>query len=88
MSIFNDLRIRFSRSGVSHPIGKFSADFPRFRGPEATKEILDRRAKQLGMSLAEYLRELAIVAAHGEEAVKSMYVRRIDVVARSGEETG
>lgn len=79
-------RAAFSRSGMSHPIGKFTAQFPKFKGPEETKEILEQRASELGMSLAEYIREMCIVNAHGEEAVRSLVIRRISVVAGTGQE--
>lgn len=80
-------KARFARSGITHPLGKFTALFPRFKGPEATKEILERRATELGMSLAEYVREMCIVNAHGEQEVRNLQARRIAVVAGTGPET-
>lgn len=76
----------FARSGVTSPLGKLTAEFPKFKGPEDTKEILEREARAAGMSLAEFIRELCMVRAHGEEYVKSLYSARVDVVARKGEE--
>jgi hypothetical protein len=71
----------FSRSGTSHPLGKFTALFPRFKGPEETHRILTELAVSQDMTLAEFIRELCIVRAHGEETVRSMHDSRIDVVA-------
>lgn len=73
--------VRFSRGGVSHPLGKFTARFPPFKAPERTKEILAQRAARLDMTLAEYMRELAIISAHGADTLKSLHVERIDAVA-------
>lgn len=75
-----------SRSGVSHPLGKFTAKFPPYKGPESTKEILEKKAARLDMSLAEYLRELAIIHAHGVDTLKSLHVSRIEAVAGKGHE--
>lgn len=75
-----------SRSGVTHPLGKFTAKFPPWKGPESTKEILERKAARLGLSLAGYLRELAIVNAHGVDTLKSLHGARLEAVAGKGHE--
>lgn len=77
-----------SRSGVTHPLGKFTAEFPKYKGPEETKAILERKAARLGLSLAEYLREMAMIDAHGVDTIKSLHTSRIDAVAGIGKEQG
>jgi hypothetical protein len=79
---------QFSRSGQTSPLGKFTADFPKFKGPEETKEILEREARLASMTLAEFIRNLCMVRAHGEKTIRSLYDKRMDVVVRNGEEKG
>lgn len=74
----------FSRKGISSPFGKFTATFPRFKGPEETHQKLTEIAAENGMTLAEFIREMCIVRAHGEEAVRSVHVQRIAVVTGKG----
>lgn len=69
------------RTGVSNPLGKYTAEFPKFKGPEEVKEMLEREAASIGMTLAEFIRELCIVRAYGKEKVQSLYAERLDVVA-------
>lgn len=70
----------FHRKGISSPFGKFTAKFPPFKGPEETHRILTELATENEMSLAEFIREMCIVRAHGEEAVRSVHIHRIAVV--------
>lgn len=79
---------RLSRVGFSNPLGKLTAELPKTKVPEETKEILERKARAAGMGLSEYLRELAMINAHGQEYVESLYLERVRVVANSGEERG
>lgn len=83
-----DVRAALSRSGVTHPLGKFTAEFPKFKGPEETHRILTERAARAGMTLAELEREILMIAAHGKEEVMSMYRARLEVVEGKGEERG
>lgn len=79
---------KFSRSGFTSPIGKFTAEFPKWKGPEETKEILEREARRAGMGLAEFIRELCMIRAHGKDVVRSLYAQRLDVVDGTGKENG
>lgn len=77
-----------SRSGRSNPLGKMTAEIPKFRVPEETHEALEREARLAGLSLTEFIRELLMIRAHGEEEVASLYARRLAVVAGKGRERG
>jgi transcriptional regulator with XRE-family HTH domain len=73
-------RTRTRRAGVrahreSNPFGKLTAVFPKFKGPEETHRILTELAASKDMSLAEFIREMCIVRAHGEEAVRSVHIQ-------------
>jgi len=77
---------RLHRTGRSNPLGKCTAEFPKFKGPEEVFEILTERACRNGMTLAELLRELAMVSALGRDHVESLYRQRLDVVEGKGGE--
>lgn len=76
------------RTGRTSLLGKGTADFPKFKGPEEVHEILTMRAARNGITLAELMRELATVSALGRERVESLYAARLDVVEGKGEEKG
>lgn len=75
-----------SRSGVTSPFGKLTAEVPKFRVPEETHDILEREARSVGMSLSEFVRELCIVRAHGVDYVAKLHAERVRLVAGSGGE--
>lgn len=56
--------------------------------PIEIKELADRRARELGMTTSEWLRDLSLVALLGEDMVLSMYQDRIRGVANSGRTGG
>jgi hypothetical protein len=78
--------LRSSRSGVTSPLGKLTAEIPKLKVPEETREILEGEARKAGLTLSEFVRDLLIIRAHGEDAVKSLYARRVAVVAGTGGE--
>jgi len=73
-----------ARSGRSNLFGKMAAEIPKVKVPWETRETLEARATEVGMSLSEFVRELLMVSAHGEDFMKSIYAKRIGVVARKG----
>ena len=75
-----------ARNGTPNPLGKLTAEIPKFKVPEEVKEVLEREAREAGLDLTAFMRELATVRALGRERVKSLYAERIDVVAGKGEE--
>lgn len=77
-----------SRSGQSSPLGKFTAEFPKWKGPEETSDIANRLAREAGLSLAEWLRMLVMVRCHGVDEVVRMHETRLKVVAGIGNESG
>lgn len=77
-----------SRSGNTSPLGKFTAEFPKFKGPEETHEGAERLAREAGLTLAEWLRTLVMIRVHGMDTVEKLHAERLRVVAGTGEESG
>lgn len=36
---------QLSRSGITHPLGSMTAEFPKFKGPEETHELATRMVR-------------------------------------------
>lgn len=70
-----------SRSGTTGPMGKLSAQISAFRVPEETRDELERQARDAGLGLSEYIREVLMIRAHGLDMVRSLYDRRLRMVA-------
>lgn len=77
----------FSRNGITSPFGKLTAPVGPYKIPEETFDILTAEAAKAGLPLNEFLRELAIVRAHGKQAVESVHITRVSVVAGTIEES-
>lgn len=71
-----------SRS-LTLPLGKNTAE-AKTKIPDETRDELDRVAHAAGMTFSELLREMCIVRAHGQDVLRTMYEKRLDVVARRG----
>lgn len=78
----------FARSGLSDPLGKFTAEFPKFKAPESTMEEASRLASEAGLTLAEWIRTLVMVRVHGADTLTKVHAKRLKVVAGIGEESG
>ena len=78
----------FSRSPDTCVLGKRSAELPKLRVPEETKEILEERAKRAGMTLTEFMTWRAMIDAHGIETVQKLQAERLKVVAGTVRERG
>lgn len=76
----------FMRGKDSCVLGKRTAELPKAHVPEETKEIIERKAKVAGMSVAEYLAWVAMIHAHGLATVKKLQDERLQVLATMGEE--
>lgn len=74
------------RSANTNPLGKMTAEIPKVKVPEETRELLEGRACEAGMNLSEFVRELLMVAAHGHDHVLSLYKHRLGIVAGKREE--
>lgn len=74
-----------SRSGTSNPLGKCTEDI-RTKVPYAIKDGLCRLANELGMSEAEYLRDLLMVHILGVNEVSKIQQDRINRFAAMGQE--
>lgn len=80
--------VAFARSPDTCLLGKRTAELPKLKVPEETKEILERRAKAAGMTLTEYMTWNALIHAHGIDEVEKLQVERLRVVAGMGDESG
>jgi len=78
----------FGRTGISSPLGGMTAEIPKIKLPEETKEILDREARKAGMNTTEFCRYLLMVRAHGVAMMLTLEEKRLKVVAGIGEEEG
>jgi hypothetical protein len=78
----------FARSGHSSVLGGFTAEIPKLKIPEETKEILDREARKAGLNTSEFCKYVLMVRAHGQETLIRLEQERLAVVAGKGDERG
>ncbi len=78
--------VRLSRTGTTSPLGKLTEPVGPYKLPLETKEILEQEARRVGLTLNEFLRELAMIRAHGTAMMRSLYDERIAVVGGKEEE--
>ena len=78
----------FHRTGTSNPFGKLTAEVPKVKIPEATHDELERMAREAGMGVSEFVRELIIMRVHGVEMYSKLHANRMNVVAGMGAEGG
>jgi len=76
-----------SRSGATSPLGKLSFE-TKVRVAEQVGEELERQARDLGLSLAEYIRDILTVKALGVDTVRKLYESRLNMVAGIGPQEG
>lgn len=76
-----------SRSGSTIPLGKLSYE-TKVRVAEPVGEELERQARDLGLGVAEYIREVLTIKALGYEHVRRLYQDRLEMVAGTGTESG
>lgn len=74
-----------SRNGVSSPFGKLDASLPKTMISSLTLAELQRQAAQNDMTLAEYVRMILDIRAHGLCAMKRMHDERLERVASIGD---
>lgn len=48
---------------------------------EDTHDELEFQAREAGMGLSEFIREVLMIRAHGIDMVRSLYERRLQLVA-------
>lgn len=70
-----------SRTGSTHPLGKLTAKISEFRIAEETHDALERQARDAGLGLTEYVREVLMIRAHGVDMVRKLYERRLSLVS-------
>lgn len=78
--------VAFQRTGVTSVIGKLTEPVGPVKIPCETKELLERAAKEAGLTLNEFMRDLLMLRAHGEEVMTSLHQHRMDVVLGKGGE--
>ena len=71
----------FSRSGTTSPLGKLDSELPKQRISGLTLAALIRQAAENDMTLAEYVRMVLDIRAHGVDALSRMHGERIKRVA-------
>lgn len=76
-----------SRAGSTNPLGKLSAKIPEIRCTETMHDELERQAREAGMGLSEYVREVLMIRAHGVDMVRSLYEARLRMVAGMQDES-
>lgn len=76
-----------ARTGQSCPLGKLTAEV-KVRVPEETRDELERQARQAGLGLSEFLREILLIRAHGIDMVRRLYEERLALVAGIGTKSG
>lgn len=67
--------------GLTGPFGKLTAEIPKIRVDEATRDELLRLAEEAGMGLSEFVREMLMIRAHGHDHVMRLHRQRLTVVA-------
>lgn len=73
-----------SRSGSSHPRGKLVP--VKFSVPSMTLEVLEGKAHECEMPVAEYLRIVFEAHAHGADDVERVAIERLRRVLGTGSE--
>lgn len=76
----------FARSGLTSPFGGMTAEIPKIRVPEDTKDALEKEARKAGLNLSEFVRYLLMVRAHGVDVMVSMEQQRLEIIAGNGRE--
>lgn len=71
---------QFSRTGITSPLGKLTEPVGPYKIPQETKEILEIESRRAGLTLNEFLRDLAMIRAHGVDAITKLHEERINVV--------
>jgi hypothetical protein len=78
----------FSRTGFTSPLGGMTAEIPKIKIPEVTKELLDRKAREAGLNTSEFVRKLLMLHVHGVDMLLSVERQQLDVVAGKGRDGG
>jgi len=76
----------FMRTGTSNPIGKLTEPVGPVKIPVETKELLEQESRKAGLTLNEFIRDLLMLRAHGEEVITSLHHQRMAVVLGKVEE--
>jgi hypothetical protein len=73
--------------GFTNPLGKLTEDV-RIKFDSDTKDEASRLASEVGMGLAEWIRELVSIRVHGQDRVARLHRTRLALVAGTGTEEG
>ncbi len=75
-----DCHAPMAARGASDPLGKLDDRIEEFRIDSETKAVLALQAARNGKTLAEWVRFILQIQAHGVEHVRSLHLRRFDEV--------
>ena len=67
--------------GRTGPFGQLTAEIPKIRIDDSTKDELERLANDAGLGLSEMIREMLMVRVWGREHVVRLHRQRLAVVA-------
>lgn len=67
--------------GRTGPFGQLTAEIPKIRIDDSTKDELERLANEAGLGLSEMIREMLMVRVWGREHVVRLHRQRLAVVA-------
>ena len=66
--------------GNSDPLGKLDDKIDEFRIDSETKAILNMQAVRQGKTLAEWMRFMSQVQAHGLDRIRKLHLQKFDAV--------
>lgn len=76
-----------SRSGTSCPFGKLRTEV-KTKVDDDTADMVAKEARNAGMTVSEWLRDLVLLRVRGEDYLRSVYERRVAAVLGKGPERG
>lgn len=79
---------KLARNGATNPLGKLSAEIPKFRVPEETYDEAVRAAREADMTLSEWVRNLVMIRVHGLDMVVKVQEERLRAVVGIGLDEG
>lgn len=65
-----------------------TAEIPKLKVPEETKETLEQLSREAGMTLSEFCKSVLMVRAHGVDMMLRLERERLTVVAGMGKDEG
>lgn len=79
-SMPTDVQEPMAARGPSDPLGKLDDRIEEFRIDSETRALLSLQAARAGKNLTEFIRFVLQVQAHGPERIRSLHLRKFDLV--------